>query len=43
MPLTFFAQMSQCIRAGQLVAVDGFAELPAAFANKAPGPTLISP
>jgi pimeloyl-ACP methyl ester carboxylesterase len=35
-PLTFFRQMSRSIRAGQLVAVDGFAELPATFAAGAP-------
>jgi hypothetical protein len=35
-PLTFFDQMSRCIRAGQLVAVDGLAELPAAFARTPP-------
>jgi pimeloyl-ACP methyl ester carboxylesterase len=35
-PLTFFDQMSRCIRAGQLVAVDGLAELPAAFASGPP-------
>ena len=35
-PLTFFDQMSRCIRAGQLVAVDGFAELPATFASATP-------
>jgi pimeloyl-ACP methyl ester carboxylesterase len=35
-PLTFFDQMSRCIRAGQLVAVDGFSELPAAFASAPP-------
>jgi pimeloyl-ACP methyl ester carboxylesterase len=35
-PLTFFTQMSRCIRAGQLVSVDGFEELPARFASATP-------
>ena len=35
-PLTFFEQMSRSIRAGQLVAVDGLAELPATFGRAAP-------
>jgi pimeloyl-ACP methyl ester carboxylesterase len=35
-PLTFFDQMSRCIRAGQLVAVNGFTELPATFASAPP-------
>jgi hypothetical protein len=35
-PLTFFDQMSRCIQAGQLVAVDGFPELPATFASAPP-------
>jgi alpha-beta hydrolase superfamily lysophospholipase len=35
-PLTFFDQMSRCIRAGQLVAVDGYDQLPATFASAAP-------
>jgi pimeloyl-ACP methyl ester carboxylesterase len=35
-PLTFFGQMSRSIRAGQLVAVDGFPQLPATFAAAAP-------
>jgi len=35
-PMTFFDQMSRCIRAGQLVAVNGFTELPATFASTPP-------
>src|SRR5262249_23678337 len=35
-PLTFFDQISRCIRAGQLVAVDGFARLAAAVARGPP-------
>jgi pimeloyl-ACP methyl ester carboxylesterase len=35
-PLTFFDQMARCIRAGQLVAVDGFSQLPSAFASAPP-------
>ncbi len=35
-PLTFFDQISRCIRAGQLVATDGFSELPPAFASAPP-------
>jgi pimeloyl-ACP methyl ester carboxylesterase len=35
-PLTFFNQMSRCVRAGQLVAVDGLSELPATFASAPP-------
>jgi pimeloyl-ACP methyl ester carboxylesterase len=35
-PLSFFYQMSRCLRAGQLVAVDGFADLPATFATSSP-------
>lgn len=35
-PLTFFDQMSRCLRAGELVAVDGFPQLPERFARTAP-------
>jgi hypothetical protein len=35
-PLTFFGQMSRCIRAGQLVSVDGLPELPTTFASAPP-------
>jgi pimeloyl-ACP methyl ester carboxylesterase len=35
-PLTFFDQMSRCVEAGQLVAVDRFSELPATFASRPP-------
>ncbi len=35
-PLTFFNQMSRCVREGQLVAVDGLAQLPARFAAEPP-------
>jgi pimeloyl-ACP methyl ester carboxylesterase len=35
-PLTFFDQISRCAEAGQLVAVDGFSELPATFASSPP-------
>jgi pimeloyl-ACP methyl ester carboxylesterase len=38
-PLTFFDQMARCIRAGQLVAVDGYDELPPTFASAAPRTT----
>jgi pimeloyl-ACP methyl ester carboxylesterase len=35
-PLTFFDQIWRCIRAGQLVSVDGLPELPATFADHVP-------
>jgi len=35
-PLTFFNQMSRCVREGQLVAVDGLPQLPARFADEPP-------
>jgi pimeloyl-ACP methyl ester carboxylesterase len=35
-PITFFRQMSRCVRAGQLVSIDPSAELPARFADRPP-------
>ena len=35
-PLTFFDQMARCVRAGELVAVDGLADLPARFGSAPP-------
>jgi hypothetical protein len=35
-PISFFAQMIQCVRQGHLVAVDGFKELPSDFVQQAP-------
>jgi hypothetical protein len=35
-PLTFFDQISRCIRARQLFAVEGFSELPPTFASASP-------
>ncbi|MFG3346350.1 alpha/beta fold hydrolase [Streptomyces sp. NPDC048018] len=35
-PMTFFAQMNRCIRAGQLVSTEGIGSLPPAFADRAP-------
>ncbi|MGW5425311.1 esterase/lipase family protein [Streptomyces sp. NPDC003943] len=35
-PMTFFAQMNRCIRAGQLVSTEGIESLPPAFADRAP-------
>jgi pimeloyl-ACP methyl ester carboxylesterase len=35
-PLTFFAQMQRCTRAGHLVAVEGYPQLPASFAAREP-------
>lgn len=35
-PLTFFAQMNRCVRAGQLVSTEGIEGLPRAFAERAP-------
>lgn len=35
-PLTFFDQMCRCVRAGQMVSVDGLPQLPQRFADEAP-------
>lgn len=35
-PMTFFAQMNRCIRAGHLVPVSGHAGLPSSFVSEAP-------
>ena len=35
-PMTFFSQMSRCVNAGHLVAVEGYKELPKDFAAQAP-------
>ncbi|GAA2776520.1 esterase [Streptomyces showdoensis] len=35
-PMSFFAQMNRCVRAGQLVATEGIEGLPRAFAERAP-------
>jgi hypothetical protein len=35
-PITFFEQMTRCVRAGQLVSVSGLPELPSTFADGAP-------
>lgn len=35
-PITFFSQMARCVRAGQLVSVDGMPELPDRFADGPP-------
>jgi hypothetical protein len=34
--MTFFRQINRCVKAGQLVSVDGLAELPARFADDPP-------
>lgn len=36
MPLTFFEQMLRCTKAGHLVAVEGYPQLPASFAAREP-------
>jgi pimeloyl-ACP methyl ester carboxylesterase len=35
-PMTFFSQMARCVKAGQLVSVDGLPELPSRFAADPP-------